>query len=517
MSEDSEKYKLAKENQDVFREAIKSCMDGSLSQLMAIVDKFLTANPSHNSEEFFTGFKSEGRTILHIAASGGHKHIFEYVIKNCGITKQNQSMIVDMKDYRGFTPLINATISESIPVMQMLVDVGADVNLRNNDGASAAHFAAGDGSIERLQLLQCAGAKLDESSHSGTPLHWAAGKARSDAISFLVEQGVDVNRPSPEGLSAVLMAAVASCDLGVSFLVEKGKADIGTVVSGNLTPLHISAEHGLLRAVQSILRTEVGQKCCTMQTSEGNTPLHLAAMAKHREVIRALIPFSDITSHISNTGTTTTDIAEELIDKILVDGAIRLQQWEAQHSDKHKQKAVVAESVSSAAHQSGKDLLNSFATPADSSAPSTTPDAITPEAEAAAETHKDLGNVHYKKGDYQKAVDEYTNALYLNKFNATYWSNRSACYLNMKKYPEALKDAEICRHLRPNWTRACFRLASARLALKQYEDAALAAFEGVKLDEKNEDLKELLRKCVKAGQVEHQLKIAEQKRNSGNS
>ena len=60
----------------------------------------------------------------------------------------------------------------------------------------------------------------------------------------------------------------------------------------------------------------------------------------------------------------------------------------------------------------------------------------------------------------------------------------------------------------PAWPKACFRLAKARLALNMYEDAAVAAFEGCKLDNTNEDLKNLLRECVAKGKEEHQKKIA---------
>lgn len=60
----------------------------------------------------------------------------------------------------------------------------------------------------------------------------------------------------------------------------------------------------------------------------------------------------------------------------------------------------------------------------------------------------------------------------------------------------------------PAWPKACFRLAKARLALKMYEDAAVAAFEGCKLDDTNIDLKNLLREAVALGKEEHQRKIA---------
>ena len=51
--------------------------------------------------------------------------------------------------------------------MKSLIDLGADVNALNNDGAGAVHFAAGDGSVSRLKLLTAAGANIKTMSQSG--------------------------------------------------------------------------------------------------------------------------------------------------------------------------------------------------------------------------------------------------------------------------------------------------------------------------------------------------------------
>ncbi|CAN0187101.1 unnamed protein product [Discosporangium mesarthrocarpum] len=67
----------------------------------------------------------------------------------------------------------------------------------------------------------------------------------------------------------------------------------------------------------------------------------------------------------------------------------------------------------------------------------------------------------------------------------------------------ALSDAEICRRQRPEWPKACYRMAVARLALGRFEDAALAAWEGVQLDNNNKELKSLLQECVKKGRSAH--------------
>ena len=47
--------------------------------------------------------------------------------------------------------------------------------------------------------------------------------------------------------------------------------------------------------------------------------------------------------------------------------------------------------------------------------------------------------------------------------------------MSVKDYDAALADAEACRRLRPAWAKGCYRLAVARLALNQFEDAAVMA------------------------------------------
>jgi predicted TPR repeat methyltransferase len=63
----------------------------------------------------------------------------------------------------------------------------------------------------------------------------------------------------------------------------------------------------------------------------------------------------------------------------------------------------------------------------------------------------------------------------------------------------ALADAEHCRRLKPDWSKGCFRLAAARMACGLYEDAAVAAFEGLKLDDTNASLKKIMKEAVAKG------------------
>jgi hypothetical protein len=79
--------------------------------------------------------------------------------------------------------------------------------------------------------------------------------------------------------------------------------------------------------------------------------------------------------------------------------------------------------------------------------------------------------------------------------------------MHLGKPDLALSDAVIARHLRPEWPKAAFRMAVARLELGRYEDAAVSAWEGMQLDGDNQELKALLQKCVKKGRKDFHANV----------
>jgi Flp pilus assembly protein TadD len=196
-------------------------------------------------------------------------------------------------------------------------------------------------------------------------------------------------------------------------------------------------------------------------------------------------------------------ICEQLsVQEILDRGGEWLAQWEVRHgSSSSSGKNEAKPSGSSSA------LLN--APPAEA----TEPPASQADEKAAAAL-KEKGNVAFAAKNYKSAVTFYSEAIAKHGNNHTLWSNRSACYLALDDNILALRDAETCRSLAPKWAKGCYRLAMARLALNMYEDAAVAAFEGCKMEEgvsakDKEELKELLVRCVKSGQDAHKAKQAE--------
>ncbi len=212
-------------------------------------------------------------------------------------------------------------------------------------------------------------------------------------------------------------------------------ADVGVLVSGNLTALHICAEHGLVAAVTAIVDTDIGRNCVNIETVDGNKPIHLAAMSGHAEVVSVLLPH-------------TTNLPDETssIESLLEDGKVRLAAWNEKY---HPQSTTAAATAAAGSEQQQHHSATASVV-------------LTPEQEANAEKYKEIGNSLYKKGAFSDAIKAYNSAIALNPHNPTYFSNRSACYLTMKEPKSALADAEVCRRLKPDWAKGAYRLAAAR-------------------------------------------------------
>lgn len=104
-------------------------------------------------------------------------------------------------------------------------------------------------------------------------------------------------------------------------------------------------------------------------------------------------------------------------------------------------------------------------------------------AQEQAAAAKKVGNGFYSKGEYDKAIVEYTKAIGLYDKDHSYFSNRSACYAEIGKYEEALADGKKCVELKPDWAKgygrvglALFKLGKVDEAKKSYEDGVCSLY-----------------------------------------
>ncbi|XP_059220602.1 dnaJ homolog subfamily C member 7 isoform X1 [Stomoxys calcitrans] len=82
-----------------------------------------------------------------------------------------------------------------------------------------------------------------------------------------------------------------------------------------------------------------------------------------------------------------------------------------------------------------------------------------------AEERKKLGNDQYKAQNYQSALKFYAEAISLCPDSATYYANRSACYMMLSNYTNALTDARTAVQLDPSFEKAYVRIAKCCVAM----------------------------------------------------
>ncbi|RMX49338.1 hypothetical protein pdam_00014436 [Pocillopora damicornis] len=97
------------------------------------------------------------------------------------------------------------------------------------------------------------------------------------------------------------------------------------------------------------------------------------------------------------------------------------------------------------------------------------------------------GNEMANVGNYQAAVDLFTQAINLDAKDFRFFGNRSYCYDRMGQYEKALQDADVAISLAPDWPKGYFRRGRALAGLKLYSDAESSFAQVLKLDKHCED------------------------------
>ncbi|KAJ2491732.1 Hsp90 cochaperone [Coemansia sp. RSA 2050] len=102
---------------------------------------------------------------------------------------------------------------------------------------------------------------------------------------------------------------------------------------------------------------------------------------------------------------------------------------------------------------------------------------------------KAKGNEAFAAGNHTAAIDFFSQAIELDPTNHVLYSNRSASQSSLKKYTEALADAEKTVELMPAWAKGYSRKGAALFGLQEYAMAVATYQEGLKHDPESALLK----------------------------
>lgn len=179
----------------------------------------------------------DGSSILHFYAESMQCELIKWACR--------RGLDVNVKHPQtGYTPLHYvhvgpcdmSTKNERIATTQLLLDLGADVNIADIEGATPLFFASVAADIESMRMLLDHGANVNHRGSTGlTALHWVANGfivpmdslntedfPYSDAITLLLERGAEINAQSLRGLTPLDWSVLNQVPEAQECLIEAG-------------------------------------------------------------------------------------------------------------------------------------------------------------------------------------------------------------------------------------------------------------------------------------------------------
>jgi ankyrin repeat protein len=159
----------------------------------------------------------EGRiTALAFAAGNGHAEICKILLEH-GADPNHHALVL---------PILNIAFQAEDPdtelcVVKLLLEAGAKVDAKEEDGETALFYAVRSGNIALVQCLLDHGADVNTWAHDWCPL-FSSLRAGGEMSKLLIEKGADVDTPNSKGTSALSLAALnAHADI-VSSVASQG-------------------------------------------------------------------------------------------------------------------------------------------------------------------------------------------------------------------------------------------------------------------------------------------------------
>ena len=193
-------------------------------------------------------------------------------LENVQLLKALTSLMVDIVDSNGNTPLHYASLCSCVEIAQFLIDSECDQTIFNNEGELAIHIACRT-SLEITKLLtDCDIHSLN--ANGNAPLHIACSYKMEDIVKYLTDElKCDVNMPNGNGECALHLACERS--LQIEILVQKG--DIDSQNGYRKTPLHIACS----KCDYDMILFLLNHGCSAdIPDTDGNLALH--TLIKHR-------------------------------------------------------------------------------------------------------------------------------------------------------------------------------------------------------------------------------------------
>lgn len=171
----------------------------------------------------------------------------------------------------GWTPLVQAIVGNHVPIVQLLLKHGADINL-----------------VSKKAFL------VNECRKEATPLMEAAAASSLQLVQLLLEKGANVTPSNNRGDTALHLASKTGCVHVVQYLLTQQGTDVSTANHQDETPLHLATLSKSSTTVECLLRAGANVHSVTKTNDRGfgkSTALHIACRLGHAGIVQKLLEY----------------------------------------------------------------------------------------------------------------------------------------------------------------------------------------------------------------------------------
>ena len=218
-------------------------------------------------------------TPLMIASSYGHYDIAKALIDN--------GALVNLRADDGFNALMEAVRTDNIEMAKLLINNNSDINIKNKDGKNMIMIACENGNEEMFNLLVENNADINtKSSWGASALIYASEKGNINIMQYLIDNGIDVNgKADDNGDTPLIWAVTGENPYEASKLLIENGADVNATNNSGVAPATILA--GSVPEVVKLLKDN-GADLDT-KFADDDPPIAIAASVGNLEIVKALV------------------------------------------------------------------------------------------------------------------------------------------------------------------------------------------------------------------------------------
>uniref|UniRef100_A0A672L4G7 Ankyrin repeat domain 28 n=1 Tax=Sinocyclocheilus grahami TaxID=75366 RepID=A0A672L4G7_SINGR len=256
---------------------------------MSVNDFKVPLSPKNENVMFSraAGFNLDLTALHYAAANCNYQCVFALVGSGASVNE---------RDIRGCGPLHYTAAADSDgKCLEYLLRNDANPALRDKDGYSAVHYTSAYGHRVCLELVSLMDTSASSILHDTdvqppiSPLHLAAYHGHHHALEVLVQSLLDLDVRTPQGHTALSLAAFKGHVECVDILISQGASMMMKDYTHKRSTIHFSAMNGHSECLRLLIHNTEQQTAINIRDGKGQTPLMLAVLGGHTDCVYILL------------------------------------------------------------------------------------------------------------------------------------------------------------------------------------------------------------------------------------